>query len=328
MAAGVLVLALAGCGGGGGGGGDNPAPTDPALAARIQAAQTTANSASNACRSVQPFYWEIGNAAGAQASGATDAAGGNPVYTANTLMSIASASKWLYAAYVVEKRGGAPTATDRRYLAFQSGYVSFDAVGSCGFGDTVDSCLANGDNGRYTAASDGKFHYDGGHMQKHASLEGLGALTSAALADEMRRLLGTDIGFTFSQPQPAGGVVSTAADYARFLRKVLGGSLRMGGLLGSGAVCTNPLTCPQAVATPTPLTENWSYTLGHWVDTDRNAGDGAFSSTGAFGFHPWIDAGKTSYGVLARRSSTPGTGFDSAACGRLLRKAWATGVAQ
>jgi hypothetical protein len=32
--------------------------------------------------------------------------------------------------------------------------------------------------------------------------------------------------------------------------------------------------------------------------------------------------------VLARRTPLLGTGFDSAACGRLLRKAWATGTAQ
>ena len=49
---------------------------------------------------MQPFYWEIGDATTALAAGSTDAASGNPTYTANTLMSIASASKWLYAAYV------------------------------------------------------------------------------------------------------------------------------------------------------------------------------------------------------------------------------------
>ena len=34
------------------------------------------------------------------------------------------------------------------------------------------------------------------------------------------------------------------------------------------------------------------------------AGDGAFSSPGLFGFYPWIDAGKTYYGVLARYDPT------------------------
>lgn len=324
-----LLALLAACGGGGGGGSD-PAPTTPTptVAQRAQAARSTADSSSNACGPIKPFYWEIGDSTGALVSASTDAAGGNPTYTANAAMAIASASKWLYAAYVAEKRGGTLTAADIKFLHFQSGYVSFDAFGSCGFTDTVDSCLNSGNNGAYTASSDGKFHYDGGHMQKHASLEGLGALGSTALAAELRRVLGTDINLLYSQPQPAGGVATSPGDYARFLRKLLAGTLRMSALLGTSAVCTNPATCAQAVATPTPAGESWSYSIGHWVDTDPAKGDGAFSSTGAFGFHPWIDATKNTYGVLARRTLLPGTGFDSAACGRLLRKAWATGTAQ
>lgn len=329
--AGCLAGCLVGCGGGGGSEG-TPAPPPPTptptVAQRTQAVQATASSGANACHAVQPFYWEIGDASAALASGSTDGAGGNPTYVASTAMSIASASKWLYAAYVAEKRAGALTNSDIQFLHFQSGYVSFDAFGSCGFADTIDTCLNAGRNGNYTAASDGKFNYDGGHMQKHASLDGLGGLGSIALAAEVRRLLGTDITLAYSQPQPAGGVVTSAADYARFLRKLLGGSLRMGSLLGAHAVCTNPVTCTQAVFTPAPLTENWSYSMGHWVDADPVVGDGAFSSTGAFGFHPWIDATRTTYGVLARRTELGGTGFESAVCGRLLRKAWATGTAQ
>ena len=58
----------------------------------------------------------------------------------------------------------------------------------------------------------------------------------------------------YTQPQPAGGVASSAADYARFLRKLLNNQLRMGGLLGFHPVCTNPDTCPsdQAERTPVP----------------------------------------------------------------------------
>lgn len=322
----IAAAVLAGCGGGGSDG-TTPAPT-PTLAQRIQAAQSTAASGTNSCSSIKPFYWEIGDATGTLASGSTDAASGSPSYTATTAMSVASASKWLYAAYVVEKRAGILNAADIKFLQFHSGYVSFDAFGSCGFTDTVDSCLQNGSNGNYTASSDAKFNYDGGHMQKHASLDGLGALNSVALASEVRRLLGTDVALNYSQPQLGGGVVTTAADYARFLRKVLAGSLRINALLGSNAVCTNPASCSQAVYTPTPPNENWRYSMGHWVDADPSVGDGAFSSTGAFGFHPWIDASKTTYGVLARRTTLPGTGFDSAICGRLLRKAWATGTVQ
>ena len=145
---------------------------------------------------------------------------------------------------------------------------------------------------------------------------------------EMRRVLGDDIAMRFTQPQLAGGVATSAADYAVMLRKFLGGQLHMGKLLGTNAVCTNPTTCKAAVYTPTPRGEDWQYSVGHWVDADRAVGDGAFSSTGAFGFHPWVDATKTSYGVIARQTKMPGTGFDSAVCGRLLRKAWKTGKVQ
>jgi hypothetical protein len=323
----VAAVLLGGCGGGGGS--DAPAPPPaPSVAQRTQATRATADSATNACSSIKPFYWEIGDASATLASGSTDGAGGSPTYTASSAMAVASASKWLYAAYVAEKRSGVLTAADIKFLHFHSGYVSLGAFGSCGASDTVESCLNNGSNGNYTASSDDKFNYDGGHMQKHADLDGMGPLGTVALAAEVRRLLGTDIALSYSQPQLAGGVVTTAADYARFLRKVLAGSLRMKDLLGSHAVCTNPATCSQAVSTPTPSSENWTYSMGHWVDADPAVGDGAFSSTGAFGFHPWIDAGKTTYGVLARRTTLPGTGFDSAVCGRLLRKAWATGTAQ
>lgn len=338
-------VGLSGCGGGG----DSPAPVPipapapapppaptpapapspmPTTAQRTLAVKATVASSSNACAAIRPFYWEIGDQTGALAAEPSDAAQGAPAYSANTTMAIASASKWLYAAYVVEKRAGGLNASDVKFLTFQSGYNGFESFGSCNVNQTVDGCLNASTNGAYLPATDGKFFYGGGHMQKHASLEGLGGLNSGALATEMRAQLGADVLIGFSQPQPAGGVFTTPADYGRFLRKLLNGQLKMGALLGANAVCANPATCSAALSTPTPASENWQYSLGHWVDSDLAVGDGAFSSTGAFGFHPWIDASKTYYGVLARRTASPGTGFESATCGRLLRRAWATGTAQ
>jgi hypothetical protein len=164
-------------------------------------------------------------------------------------------------------------------------------------------------------------------MEKHASLVGLGPLANGPLATEIQSQIGSDVLLAYSQPQLAGGIVSSAANYAIMLRKILAGTLKMHDLLGTNAVCTNPLTCPTAVNTPVPTTESWSYSIGHWVEDDPVVGDGAFSSAGSFGFYPWIDATKTLYGVLAR-SSASGSGYDSASCGRLIRKAWVTAVAQ
>lgn len=313
---------LAACGGGGpdaGSPGAPPPPAPPDNSARIAAATATAGSATNACAAIRPFYWEIGDRAAALASGAV---GGN-AYGPGTTMNIASASKWLYGAYVVQRRAGVLSAEDIKHLTFRSGYTRF-AI--CLPAQTVDGCLNYLNNGVYVASSDGRFDYGGGHMQKHASLIGLGGMNNAALAAELRSQLGADIALAFSQPQPAGGIVSTPGDYARFLRKLLDGRLALGSRLGSQAVCTNPLTCPTADGTPVPTTESWHYSLGHWVEDDPQVGDGAFSSAGAFGFYPWIDAARTHYGIVAREEAA-GSGEASANCGRLIRKAWVTGVA-
>lgn len=321
---------LTGCGGGGG---SDPAPapappppppsSGPTEAQRIAAATTTANSHA-ACRAVAPFYWEVGDRNAQRASGSVNRAGDATVYTADSSMALASATKWLFGAYVAEIRGGVLSADDVRYLHFRSGHTSFV---SCLPGQTVDGCLAfPAANGAYTAATDGRFFYDGGHMQKLASRVGLGNMNNGALATELRTVLGDDVAISFNQPQLAGGAQATPADYARFLRKLLDGRLRLGALLGTQAVCTNPATCPNALATPVPANESWNYSLGHWVEADPVAGDGAFNSAGAFGFYPWIDATRTWYGVLARQAAA-GSGNESANCGRLIRKAWMTGAA-
>lgn len=309
-----------------------PAPT-PSDAQRGAAATATAQSDTNPCGPIRPFYWEIGDANSSLASGSVNATGDPTVYAADTPMAIASASKWIFGAYVAQLRAGALTDADIKFLNFRSGYTSFS---KCLPGQSVDECVAYENNGVYHPVTDGLFSYGGGHMQKHASLVGLGPLRNADLATGIRTMIGTDIALAYSQPQPAGGIVTTAGDYALFLRRLLGGQLVLGSMLGTHAVCTNPMTCAQARNTPVPATESWDYSLGHWVEADPVMGDGAFSSAGAFGFYPWIDAGKRWYGILARKQVTPGQdteqglgeGYRSTQCGRLIRKAWITATPQ
>ncbi|MBS0507343.1 MAG: hypothetical protein JSR53_08190 [Proteobacteria bacterium] len=340
----AVTLALAACGGGGGGDGVNPAPpgTPPtpgpiALAQRSAAATATAQGSGNACAPIRPFHWQVGDKSGGLASGSVQTGGGAPVYTGASVMSIASASKWLYGAYVVQQRQGQLSDDDVKFLTFRSGYTNFSR---CLPTQTVDGCEAYQQNGVHSDATDGRFSYGGGHMEKHASLNGLGPLDNGGLAAAVRAQLGNDIALTYSQPQLAGGVVSSADAYAVFLRKILSGGLMMNAALGTHAVCTNPATCPagEAVNTPIPASESYHYSIGHWVEDDPVNGDGAFSSAGAFGFYPWIDAGKSWYGIVARMDNSgnndpgnpdsAGQGFASARCGQLIRKAWITGVAQ
>jgi len=289
-----------------------PAPA-PTIAQRASAAASAASQAAD-CVAVQPFYWSVGDAAGKQGDGSIGVA----PPTAQTIMSIASASKLVYGAYVAEQRGGVLTDSDIRFLNFASGYTAFT---SCQPGNTVATCEAAGTNGTYVSATDGKFWYGGGHMERHAFENGLAAADDVALAGAVNTTLGT--AFAYSQPQPAGGIYTNAGTYGAFLQRVVGGQLKIGALLGAHPVCTNPHTCTDALYTPLP-TESDHYSIGHWVEDDPAAGDGAFSSPGAFGFYPWVDSGRTWWGIVARmaRDSDEQEGVASMKCGRRIRAAW------
>jgi len=322
----VLVSAtLAACSGGG------DATVAPPIDTRVQAATQTALSNAE-CTKIQPFYWEVGDAAGTLASGASPA--GSTTYSATRVLQIASASKWLYGTYWVQRVGGEAglSADDIRFFNFASGYTYLAEPPGCTSSTTVASCLAQTDTaghgfGDQDPATVGKFDYGGGHMQVHASNHGLGPLDNAGLAAELRSLIGSEIALGYSQPQLAGGVLSAPQEYAKMLRKILGGQLLMRGALGTHSVCASPGVCPtEAISSPAPRGENWRYSIGHWVEDGTNDSDGAFSSPGAFGFYPWIDKTKSYYGIVARLDLAGA--LDSVFCGRLIRKAFVTGTAQ
>lgn len=321
----LLTSLVAACGGGGDSSAPAPpppAPTPapvptptPTVAQRTAAAASAAETAAD-CVAVQPLYWSVGDASGKLG----DASVGSAPPTATTLMSIASASKLVYAAYVAEQRGGAVTDTDVHFLTFSSGYTDFT---SCAQGDTVATCEATGSNATYESATDNNFYYNGGHMEKHAFDNGLAAMDNAALASTINATLGTS--FNYSQPQLAGGIYTTANAYGNFLQRIVGGQLKMAALLGTHPVCTNPFTCSTAAYTPIP-SESDHYSLGHWVEDDPGVGDGAFSSPGAFGFYPWVDASKAWWGVVARSvSGGEQAAVASMKCGRKIRQAWIAG---
>lgn len=225
-------------------------------------------------------------------------------------------------------------ASDIAALTMSSGYTSFGIL-SCSLflsGDpTVSDCFTVSDNETYTVDHDGKFFYNGGHFQKWGVDNGMGAMTSAMLTDEFKSALGTDAALSFSTPQLAGGAVGSAESYARFLTRVLKNELRIGALLGAHAVCTLPGACATALSSPVPA--QFGYSLGHWVEND-SLGDGSFSSAGAFGFYPWIDASKNYYGIVSRHVTDAssggegGVGWQSAQCGAQLRKAFMSGQSQ
>lgn len=312
--------------------GPGPASAAPDRSARIAAAAATAASDANDCFAIRPFYWELGDRDGRVAGASVDRSAAGQTVTADSALRLASATKWVYAAYVAQRRNGQLEAWDQRMLSLRAGYIDF---AGCRADQSIDQCLAWQANDQFTPDADGRFFYGGGHLQKHASLFGLGALDAGQLAAEMQRVLGADLPFGMAQARPGGGATGTPAVYARFLRKLLGGELALGTLLGSSAACASVAGCAagEALYAPGPADETWHYSLGHWVEDDPVRGDGAFSSAGAFGFYPWIAGDRGHYGIVAREVANgagedeAGAGEQSARCGRLIRQAWNSGVA-
>lgn len=329
---------------------------------RMQAAEATA-SGDSLCTGLTPFYWEIGDKDGVLDSGTGGDSSGTPP-NSETLMAIASASKWIFAAYALEKldiSGSKPlTTAQAQELNFTSGYDNM-ADSSCLLTTTVGDCLnaANplgGLNSDRNSSDVGHFFYNGGHMQTLAvttfSLGGdyINFVSGTPkLATDIESYVGQDLVLDYSNPSLSGGADTTAATYGAFLRKILDGDLRMKDYLGADAVCahTNSSDCPSALYSPVDETargpvnnvsdEAWHYSLGHWIEDDPTVGDGAFSSPGAGGFYPWIDASVTYYGVLARyvpivqANAAPAKQKPyvlSVYCGRAIRKAWLTGKTQ
>ncbi|MFY9509691.1 MAG: hypothetical protein WAQ05_01785 [Rubrivivax sp.] len=300
-------------------------------AQRISAAKrTVATHPYCSTRTLGAYYWEIGDASGAMTSGAA-APRGDTAVGADTVIGVASASKWIYAAYTVQKYGDEPSA--RPYLNLTSGYSNF-RTSDCPTAGTVAQCLP-GARSRSEALNQ-VFHYDGGHMQQHAINMGLGPLYNGELAVEIGSMVGTAVVLSYVQPGLAGGVSTTARSYGGFLRSLMAGSatpLALGSMLGSNPVCTFPsASCNASRLTAMP--EAWHYSLGHWIEDDpatTPAINIAYSSPGTFGFYPWIDASRSYYGILARQTeafSGNDEGYASAKCGRVVRMAWMTGVAQ
>jgi len=319
----------------------NTTPGSAAGPSPMSASAATWTASNNSlCTGIAPFYWEIGNQAGSAVSASANGSSSASPVTAGTVFSIASASKWIYSTAMVQMRGAVAkiSSQDIGFLHFTSGYTYMGnyTPGSpeCPQSGTVDQCLQQG-NPPFNAQNPntiGIFDYDSGHMENHASQNGLGGDGVRLLQSAMQQQLGSDVHIAYSQPLLAGGIYTTAADYALFLRKILGRQLVMRDALGSSPVCTSMRSpCFSAYS---PIPEAWHYSLGHWVEDDpATYGDGSFSSAGAFGFYPWIDATKTYYGVIAREdqgaaASGEQGGYASAQCGRLIRHAWMTGVNQ
>ena len=206
-------------------------------------------------------------------------------------------------------------------------------------------------------ATQGLFWYTHGHMENHSNLyTPLGGASGPNSGLILNRLgnsvintiftstifLSSTATVKYTEPLISGGGYMAPQDYRQILQNIINGKLNMVNYLytpltvtygkGSGfnAIGSTSTGGPFGGAVPnqSPILENWYYSFGHWVESDPlTNGDGACSSPGAFGFYPWIEPSLTYYGMLDV-DATGGSGLTSYRAGRLLRRAWMTGLAQ
>lgn len=281
----------------------------------------------SACNAVQPFYWEIGRKWGGPII--SGQVGGN-TYGRNTQIGIASASKWIFGAYVLQRYGGLPAgpsgATIISSLNMKEGHTSFNP-GSCALANKVYGCYVVGNNDVVDPTKVGFFNYGGGDGQYAAAksnLLGLGNKDANALLTEINSFLNLGSDFSYNMPAVAGGMRASAADYAAFLQKIMKGTYVMSAYLGNSPVTTQCANCNSPFGTA-----DLHYSLYHWIEdntggvlpngTPLSPGDGAYSSPGALGFYPWISAGKGRYGIIATDSSNFQNSY---VCGKAVREAY------
>ncbi|NVI99237.1 hypothetical protein HV824_14050 [Myxococcus sp. AM009] len=332
-ARGLLALGLIGCGTAE----DAVAPlTDAppgtsraALTVYEQAALDTAN-ASASCAPLGNFYWELGDGAG-------------PLYgiprgsgvSATTVMPIASASKWLYAGAYVQSKGYANlTPDEKKRLNFTSGYIDGNTTLCGDAGTRVSDCYGPAyKDVSYRPLQDGRYFYNGGHMQKLA-LDDIGARRGTgvlSVMDWLNARLGTTLPESDSDVAPAGGFSGSAAHYRVFLMKLLNGQYALSSKLTADAV---PAWQGGPGVSFTPWTAGTAYYgLGHWIEGETVNGAWTVtghSSAGAFGFYPWVNAAGNRYMLLARsrQLGANGEGEKSRACAQAIREAYESGVPQ
>lgn len=262
-------------------------------------------------------------------------------YTLDTVVRIASGSKWLTAATIMTlvDEGlielDAPIATYlpdaanttvgeitmRQLLSFTSGLVDDDGV-PC----TTDPAVTLVDCARQLAAirlvhPPGEvFRYGGQHLYVAAAVAEV--VTGVPYADLFRQRIGEPLGMDstyflqvggdsytdVTNTAPAGGAVSSLGDYGRFLEMIVHGGVTPDGtrLLEAATIAemqTNQISDARyGTAAPFRIADESPYGLGEWLDWTYPDGSAmVLSSDGAFGFRPWIDKQNDLFGVYLVR---------------------------
>lgn len=297
-------------------------------ASDIQKSIEAAIATNTECKKLDDFYWEFGTASGKLYSGSK----GNK-YSVDTSVKIASASKWLFGAYVYEVMKGHVTSEQKEFLQMRSGYTNMHnlsclrdkvkTVKDCFLAEAkVGRLFGRGSNAELSEKNKGKFYYNGGHGQA------LAIQPEINLSDKDKEALGKAISsklnlteITYNFPQLAGGGEATAKTYSQFLQNLMSDKYYLSKVLATDpGVCAHSACGAKEVAeSPIPEGLKWWYANHYWIEKDDKGKTLAYSSPGLFGFYPWITADKKYYGLISRQGRARDRGETSILCGMALR---------
>ncbi len=257
----------------------------------------------------------------------------------DTVLQLASASKWLTAATILSLvddgvlslddhpqdhlAWATDDASDPRsaitlghLLSFTAGFDVRPLQRSCA-GDgstTLAACAQSFFEDDHVFAPGTTYVYGPAHMHVAAAMAeaATGRTWPQLFRDTLADPLGMSSGAGFKNPseanaRPSGGAEASAEDYERFLLAMLRGDL----LAEHLEVMHRDWTPLEAVRIEySPATEwglEWHYGLGNWLECPEERWSTAcddqhvVSSPGAFGFDPWIDRERGVYGIVARQ---------------------------
>ncbi|MBI4883310.1 MAG: beta-lactamase family protein [Actinobacteria bacterium] len=262
-------------------------------------------------------------------------------YSLDTVVPIASGSKWLTAAtimtlvdeglialdapistYVAQAAGTrAGEITMRQLLSLTSGLVSDDDVPCVSDPEAeLVECARTLASIPLTEAPGKVFRYGGQHMYLAGAIAEL--VTGVPYADLFRQRIAEPLGMDktyfvqvdgsrytdVTNTAPAGAAVSTLGDYGRFLEMIVHDGVLPDGtrLLSSQAIAemqTNQITeARYGNAAPFRVADESPYGLGEWLDWTAPDGTAlVLSSDGSLGFRPWIDKQNDLFGVYLVR---------------------------
>lgn len=276
-------------------------------------------------------------------------------YDRNTVVPIASASKWLTSAtmmtlvdegrvsledpvsrHLPEFTGESGTATIRQLLSHTSGMAQADCIWSTT--STLGACTSKVAASAPMTSPGTIFAY--GNTSYSVAGRVIEVVTGLGFEQAFEERIAQPVGMVStrfdeaggrrtSNPVPAASASSTLQDYGRFMQMIAAdGEIDGRRVLSASSVREMERdqvgslanTSDQAVRTTGIAT----YGLGVWRDVTTTSDVGVVSSgNGAFGFYPWIDRARNAHGVLLVYDSEHGSAHAVPSSQRIVQQVWA-----